>query len=110
MFGFRRSALFDAPAWSDWRHFCPQDLRPEFALARLEMGAHPCMEATLVQERLPFDFTSPWADVIRAENPPARFSQIPTAMRWGVSPIPPVRRFAARFVTFATALAAATRR
>ena len=29
----------------------PQDLRPERALARLEMGAHSCMEATLVQER-----------------------------------------------------------
>jgi hypothetical protein len=37
------------------------------------------MEATLVQERLPFAFISPKAEVVRAENPPARFSQIPTA-------------------------------
>ena len=77
----------------------PQDLRPERALARLEMGAHSCMEATLVQERRAISRTTS--------------SQVfpdPNRNEMGRLTHPTRSSIRCAFVTFATALAAATRR
>ena len=72
------------------------------------MGAHPYMEATLVQERLPFELVRPGGLVVSSGKPSSQVFPDPNRNEMGRLTHPTRSSIRCAFVTFATALAAAT--
>jgi hypothetical protein len=73
------------------------------------MGAHSCMEATLVQERLPFELARPEGLIVSSGKPSSQVFPDPNRNMMGRLTHHARSSIRCAFVTFATALAAATR-